>query len=111
MQALKLVPAKEDSSKGVFNLYEATFGANSSLINPKDETLTRTMSLTFWSAVTGQEELDTAERIAWYIPRNNTMIKRPRQNLLVAKQTLLETVDSNGEFIPRVDSSGNVSST
>lgn len=108
VQSLKLAPAKEDASKGVFNLYEATFGANSSLINPKDEQLARTMSLTFWSAVTGQDELDTAERIAWYIPRNNTMIKMPRQNLLVAKQTLLEPVDSNGEFIARVNSSGAV---
>lgn len=75
VQALTLEAA--DASKGVFNIYDATYGANNNLINSSDEHIARSVRATFWSAVTEQDEMDQVERLAWYIPRRNTMIKAP----------------------------------
>lgn len=87
LQALQLTPA--DPSKGVFNLYEATLGSNSMLINMADAVTTRTMKLNFSSVVTGEEELDTAERICWFIPKGYTMIQPPEQDKLGTNQLLI----------------------
>lgn len=75
VQGLRLVAG--DPSNGVFNLYEATYGANNVLINSTDEHKARKVNASFWSAVTEEEEMNKVERLAWYVPRNNTMIKKP----------------------------------
>ena len=95
IQALQLKPAASDKSKGVFNIYEATFSANNQLINMADQYKPHTMSLTFWSAITQQDELDTAERIMWYVPKNSTMIKQPDPEKLRTNQVLLNTKTNN----------------
>ena len=77
VQGLKVEPIGSD--KGVFNIYDATYGANNNLINPNDEHTTRRMKATFWSAVSEQEEMNEVERLAWYIPKRNTMIKKPKE--------------------------------
>ncbi len=78
VQGLKL--EADDPSNGVFNIYEATFSANNMLINSQDEYTTRRVKATFFSVVSGKEEMDQVERLAWYVPRHNTMIKEPVVN-------------------------------
>ena len=79
VQALRLTA--DDPSHGVFNIYESTFGANNNLINSNDEKIARRIKATFWSAVTESEELNEVERLAWYIPKYNTMIKAPQSGV------------------------------
>lgn len=66
-----------DDSKGIFNIYEATLAADNQLINPADEFIPRKINATFTSNIPNDVGLADVERFAWYIPKNNTMIKPP----------------------------------
>lgn len=93
IQGLRLEPA--DRSNGVFNLYAATLGTDSMLINSADEFKTRIMQASFWSAVAQDDELDTVQRLTWYIPKHSTMIKAPQQDKLQDGQTLVTSSNIN----------------
>jgi hypothetical protein len=99
IQALRLVPDK-NANNGVFNLYEATFSADSSLINQADEYKPRQIKATFWSAANQEEEMDTVERLAWYIPKNYTMIQKPADGHGFGEYTQIDITEDT--YVPDV---------
>ena len=93
IQGLRLTA--NDSSNGIFNAYESTFGANNMLINMNDERIPRSVKATFLSAVTGNESMDEVERITWYVPKNNTMIKKPEEGVSFHTYTKVNLTEEN----------------
>lgn len=76
-KARSLTLTSGDDSKGIFNCYEATFAADNNLINPADEFIPRKINATFNSNLIDDKGIVSASRLAWYIPKNNTMIHAP----------------------------------
>jgi hypothetical protein len=97
-QALRLTP--KGTPNGVFNLYEASYSANNNLINSADATIPRYMDATFWTAISKEHKMSEVTRLAWYIPRNNTMITKPAKNrgYNPNTQVFLENLDNIGEY-------------
>lgn len=62
---------------GVYRIYRDT----GEIMNNAEATRKRLLTATYKSLVTGQEELDTAEKITWIIPTNNTMIYPPEDGV------------------------------
>ena len=77
-QALRISP--KGTPNGVFNLYEASYSANNNLINPADKTIPRYMSAIFYPAIQKTHMMSEVTRLAWYIPKENTMISAPVQS-------------------------------
>ena len=76
-QALRLNP--KGAPNGVFNLYEASFGANNSLINSADSEIPRYINATFFTCISKEHKMDDVTRLAWYIPKEHTMITKPAE--------------------------------
>lgn len=91
IQGLRLTP--NDRSNGVFNVYAATYGANSSLIDPLNEHRIRSMKASFRTVDAQDDEIDSVTRLLWYIPKRYTMIKPPNPEKLRDNQTLLDPLN------------------
>lgn len=74
VQGLRLEPA--DQYNGIFNLYEASLSADNRLIDSSEEIKPKKIKATFVS-VKEDKGINEVERLAWYIPKENTMIKPP----------------------------------
>ena len=53
--------------------------------NPVESTRKRFLTATYESLITGEQTLDTAEKICWYIPLENTMILPPQEGIEYTK--------------------------
>lgn len=97
-QALRLTP--KGTPNGVFNLYEASYSANNNLINSADANLPRYMDATFWTAISKEHKMNEVTRLAWYIPKTNTMITKPAKNRGYNPNTqiFLENLDNISEY-------------
>lgn len=60
---------------GSYMLYDDT----GMIRNPVESTRKRFLTATYESLITGEQTLDTAEKICWYIPLENTMIFPPQE--------------------------------
>jgi hypothetical protein len=60
---------------GVYRIYDD----NGDIMSSSESVKKRTLTATYESLVTGDKTLDTAEKIYWYIPINNTMIQYPAE--------------------------------
>lgn len=67
-------PKSEGGYGGQYLIYNSL---NHTLINSADSSKRRQLIAKFKSLVTGTETLDQASTITWYIPEENTMIKKP----------------------------------
>lgn len=67
-------PKSEGGYGGQYLIYSSL---NHTLINSADSSKRRQLTAKFKSLVTGTETLDQASTITWYIPEENTMIKKP----------------------------------
>ena len=76
-RALRLSPIGEPN--GVFNLYKASYSANNSLDNSSDADLPREIEATFWTFIDKAHKMKDVTRLAWYIPKKNTMITAPSE--------------------------------
>ena len=72
VKALELV-CDEDDLNGVYNIYSS----DGQIMNLGDSSKLRILTARFNTLVTGNETLDRAESITWYLPKNNTMIQPP----------------------------------
>ena len=63
----------EDGLNGVYNIYTS----DGQLMNLGDASTLRILTARFNTLVTGDETLDRAESITWYLPVKNTMIQQP----------------------------------
>ena len=63
----------EDDLNGVYNIYTS----DGQLMNLGDASKLRILTARFNTLVTGDETLDRAESITWYLPVKNTMIQQP----------------------------------
>lgn len=67
-----------DTYNGVYKLYDPL---TAYLTNTIEASKTRKLQVSFTSIITGTAELDKAETIKWYIPKNNTMIQTPEDGI------------------------------
>lgn len=63
----------EDGLNGVYNIYTS----DGQIMNLGDSSKLRILTARFNTLITGNETLDRAESITWYLPKNNTMIQPP----------------------------------
>ena len=61
IQGLRLVAT--DNQSGIYNLYNSSSDTNSGLIKASDTNIRRNIEASFYSLVTGDEDLDKAEHI------------------------------------------------
>lgn len=66
-----------DDKKGIYNIYKATENANSELIRTSDTYVKRNIEASFVSSANQTEELNTADRIYWLVPKTISMINTP----------------------------------
>jgi hypothetical protein len=62
-----------DGYNGIYTIYNSA----NELQNSSEAGTMRLLTAVFDSIITGQESLDTAEKITWRIPLTRTMIQRP----------------------------------
>lgn len=67
------ITADEDNYEGVYRLYDETYH----IINSTEATKQRVLKANYSSVVTGITELDSAEEITWYFPKEQSMIQLP----------------------------------
>lgn len=67
------IACDEDGLNGVYNIYTS----DGQIMNLGDASTLRILTARFNTLVTGDETLDRAESITWYIPAKNTMIQPP----------------------------------
>lgn len=79
VQGLQLEP--KDAQGGIYTLYKASTNANSELIKPSDANIKRNIEASFYSIAKGGEDLASANRIYWLIPKDKTMITEPVINV------------------------------
>lgn len=79
---------------GVYRIYRDT----GEIMNNAEATRKRLLTATYKSLVTGQEELDTAEKITWIIPTNNTMIYPPEDGVEYDSNVDTITYGEDGEI-------------
>lgn len=79
-------PESEGGYGGTYLIY----GENNSLSNTAEATKKRTLTASYKSYVTGEESLDKASSITWYIPLTNTMIQRPESGIEYNADTVYE---------------------
>lgn len=72
IQALSL-DVDPDGYKGIYNLYDQT----NYIQNTRESNILRTITANYFSTLTGETDLDSAESITWLIPLTNTMIETP----------------------------------
>lgn len=63
-----------DAFNGIYKIYDPL---TAYLTNQAEASKTRKLEVSFTSVLTGTAELDKAETVKWYIPKNNTMIQTP----------------------------------
>ena len=67
------ITADEDNYEGVYRLYDETYH----IINSTEASKQRILKANYSSVVTGITELDSAEEITWYFPKEQSMIQLP----------------------------------
>lgn len=77
---------------GVYRLYSD----NGRLANEGEANRIRILSVEYNSRVTGDEKLDGAEDVTWYIPKNNTMIHAPQEGVEYSKYRRINVPDYAG---------------
>lgn len=87
-----------DDKNGVYNIYKASENANNELIKPVDGHTKRNIEVSFNSIITQNESLDDAERIYWFIPKINTMIKEPVQGTTYGEKIFNMVLYTHSEF-------------
>lgn len=75
---------------GVFRIYDD----NGDIMSSSESVKKRTLTATYESLVTGDKTLDTAEKIYWYIPINNTMIQYPTEGTEYSYYTQVDVTNS-----------------
>lgn len=75
---------------GVYRIYDD----NGDIMSSSESVKKRTLTATYESLVTGDKTLDTAEKIYWYIPINNTMIQYPTEGTEYSYYTQVDVTDS-----------------
>lgn len=74
---------------GVYRIYDD----NGDIMSSSESVKKRTLTATYESLVTGDKTLDTAEKIYWYIPINNTMIQYPTEETEYSYYTQVDVTD------------------
>lgn len=77
-QALRL--SADEAPYGVYNLYKADYSANNNLDDSSDKDKPRHLKTNFYTMLDKTERMSDVTRVAWYIPKHNTMITRPALN-------------------------------
>lgn len=75
---------------GVYRIYDD----NGDIMSSSESVKKRTLTATYESLVTGDKTLDTAEKIYWYIPINNTMIQYPTEETEYSYYTQVDVTNS-----------------
>lgn len=75
---------------GVYRIYDD----NGDIMSSSESVKKRTLTATYESLVTGDKTLDTAEKIYWYIPINNTMIQYPAEETEYSYYTQVDVTNS-----------------
>ena len=65
-----------DGYNGCYRIYDA----NGDIMSSNESSKKRLLTATYQSLVTGDTKLDSAEKIFWYFPKNNSMIEYPKEN-------------------------------
>lgn len=81
---------------GIYNIYKSGNGSAAKLINSADAYVDRTVTASFSSVMTRDEDIDKIEWIKWYIPKNNTMITEPA---LYSEYSEGELINDNDWYI------------
>lgn len=102
IQGLRLVAT--DNQSGIYNLYNSSSDTNSGLIKASDTNIRRNIEASFYSLVTGDEDLDKAEHIYWLLPKKNTMIKDPAEGISFGANNYNALKYTKEEFINWADS-------
>lgn len=71
------ITCDSDGLKGCYRIYDA----NGDIISGAEAIKERLLTATYQSLVTGDTLLDSAEKISWYFPINNTMIEYPKKEV------------------------------
>ena len=66
-----------DGYNGCYRIYDA----NGDIMSSNESSKKRLLTATYQSLVTGDTKLDSAEKIFWYFPKNNSMIEYPKENI------------------------------
>ncbi len=61
---------------GCYRIYDI----NGNIMSGNESSKRRLLTATYQSLVTGDTKLDSAEKIFWYFPKNNSMIEYPKEN-------------------------------
>lgn len=101
IQGLRLVAT--DNQSGIYNLYNSSSDTNSGLIKASDTNIRRNIEASFYSLVTGDEDLDKAEHIYWLLPKKNTMIKDPAEGISFGSNNYNALKYTKEEFINWAD--------
>lgn len=101
IQGLRLVAT--DNQSGIYNLYNSSSDTNSGLIKASDTNIRRNIEASFYSLVTGDEDLDKAEHIYWLLPKKNTMIKDPAEGISFGAKNYNALKYTKEEFINWAD--------
>jgi hypothetical protein len=91
------ITADEGNYEGVYRLYDETYH----IINSTEASKQRILKANYSSVVTGITELDSAEEITWYFPKEQSMIQLPVEG----KEYSIENGD---EYIENCGRSGYV---
>ena len=75
---------------GVYRIYDD----NGDIMSSSESVKKRILTATYESLVTGDKTLDTAEKIYWYIPINNTMIQYPKEETEYSYYTRVDVTNS-----------------
>lgn len=65
-----------DGYNGCYRIYDA----NGDIMSGNESSKKRLLTATYQSLITGDTKLDSAEKIFWYFPKNNSMIEYPKEN-------------------------------
>lgn len=65
-----------DGYNGCYRIYDS----NGDILSKNEGSKKRLLTATYQSIVTGDNTLDSAEKIYWYFPINNSMIELPKEN-------------------------------
>ena len=69
-----------DDGEGGYNGVYRIYNDNGTIMSSSEATKPRLLTAKYTSIVSGVSELDTAEKIIWSIPLENTMIYNPKEN-------------------------------
>lgn len=79
VQGLSIIvdPEEDGGYEGIYLIY----GEDNTLLNRSESTKSRNLTASYKSYITGEDSLDKASKIEWYIPLTNTMIQKPENGI------------------------------